>query len=61
LFEIKPHPGHFNLDLALSMSKELNPKKTILTNLGVEFDYYKFKRSLPSSIIPAFDGLNFNF
>ena len=58
---IKPHPGHFNLDLALSISKELNPKKTILTNLGVEFDYYKFKRSLPSSIIPAFDGLNFNF
>ena len=55
------HPGHFNLDAALALSNELKPKKTILTNLSVEFDYNKFKKKLPSNIIPAFDGINFNF
>ena len=58
---IKPHPGHFNLDAAISISKELKPKKTILTNLHVELDYKKLKKILPSNITPAFDGMSFNF
>ena len=58
---VKFHPGHFNLDMALSISKELNPKKTILTNLHVDFDYEKLKKKLPSNIIPAYDGMSFNF
>lgn len=55
------HPGHFNLETAVSLSKELKPKKTILTNLHVELDYNKLKNKLPTNIIPAFDGMNFNF
>ncbi len=39
----KYHPGHFNLETALILSKEFNAKKTILTNLHVEFDYNKLK------------------
>ena len=58
---IKFHPGHFNLDAALSLSKELKPKKTILTNLHVDFDYNKLKKKLPSNIVPAFDSMSFNF
>ena len=58
---VKFHPGHFNLDTALALSKELKPKKTILTNLHVDLDYEKLKKNLPSNIIPAFDGLSFNF
>ena len=58
---VKFHPGHFNLETALSISKELNPKKTILTNLHVDFDYEKLKKKLPSNIVPAFDGMSFNF
>jgi phosphoribosyl 1,2-cyclic phosphate phosphodiesterase len=58
---VKFHPGHFNLATALSLSKELKPKKTILTNLHVDFDYEKLKRKLPSNILPAFDGMSFNF
>jgi len=58
---IKFHPGHFNLDAAISLSKELNPEKTILTNLHVDLDYEKLKKKLPSNIIPAFDGMSFNF
>ena len=58
---IKYHPGHFNLDAALLLANECKPKKTILTNLHVEFDYNKLKKMLPSNIVPAFDGMNFNF
>ena len=58
---VKFHPGHFNLDEALSLSKELNPKKTILTNLHVDFDYEKLKKKLPLNVLPAFDGMSFNF
>jgi len=57
----KFHPGHFNFDAAISLSKELSPKKTILTNLHVDLDYNKLKKKLPSSIIPAYDGISFNF
>ena len=58
---VKSHPGHFNLETALSLSKEFNCKKTILTNLHVVFDYNKLKKKLPSNIIPAYDGMSFNF
>lgn len=55
------HPGHFNFEKAVALSKELKPKKTILTNLHVELDYDKLRKKLPSNIFPAFDGMNFNF
>ena len=58
---VKSHPSHFNLATALSLAKEFNPKKTILTNLHVEFDYNKLKKLLPSNVVPAFDGMSFNF
>ena len=55
------HPGHFNYEQALSLAKQFKAKKTILTNLHVELDYNELKKDLPSNIIPAFDGLKFNF
>lgn len=55
------HPSHFNYKDAINISKELSPKKTILTNLHVDLDYNKLKKKLPSNIVPAYDGLNFNF
>ena len=58
---VKFHPGHFNLDAAISLAKECEANKTILTNLHVEFDYNKLKKILPQNIIPAYDGMSFNF
>ena len=58
---IKYHPGHFNLETSLLLAKKFKPKKTILTNLHVDFDYEKLKKKLPSNIFPAFDGMSFNF
>ena len=55
------HPSHFNFDDAINFVKLVKPKKTILTNLHVDMDYFDLKKKLPKHIIPAFDGLNFNF
>ena len=57
----KKHPSHFNYKEAMDLIKELNPKKTILTNLHNDFDYEKLRKKLPNNIMPAFDGLKFNF
>ena len=58
---VKTHPGHFNLETALQLANEFKSKKTILTNIHVEFDYDKLKKILPSNIVPAYDGMSFNF
>ena len=55
------HPSHFNYDDAIDFIKLVKPKKTILTNLHVDLDYFVLKKKLPKNIIPAFDGLSFNF
>ena len=55
------HPSHFNYDDVLKLIKTVNPKKTILTNLHTDLDYNYLKKKLPKNIVPAFDGLSFNF
>ncbi|MDA8757662.1 MBL fold metallo-hydrolase [Candidatus Pelagibacter bacterium] len=55
------HPSHFNYSDAINFIKYVRPKKTILTNLHVDLDYFDLKKKLPSNIIPAYDGLSFNF
>ena len=55
------HPSHFNYDDAINFVKFVKPKKTILTNLHIDLDYFILKKKLPKNIIPAFDGLSFNF
>ncbi len=55
------HPSHFNYDDALNLANIVKPKNTILTNLHTDLDYDYLKKNLPKNIIPAFDGLSFNF
>ncbi len=59
--KIAKHPSHFNLESALNLIKLIKPKKSILTNLHTDLDYFKLKRKLPRNIIPAYDGLSFSF
>ena len=56
-----PHPSHFHFDETIKIAKKLAPKKTILTNLHVDLDYQSLRKKLPENIIPAHDGLSFNF
>ena len=58
--KINAHPSHFNLNQAIKISKMLNPRKTILTNLHTDLDYSFLKKNLPSNIIPAYDGITLN-
>ena len=55
------HPSHFNYEEALDLINKIKPKKSILTNLHVDLDYFKLKKKLPKNIIPAYDRLNFSF
>ena len=55
------HPSHFNYEDAINFIRLVKPKKAILTNLHVDLDYFELKKKLPKNIIPAYDGLSFNF
>ena len=55
--QYKEHRSHFNLKESLLVHKYLKPKKTILTNLKHELDYYHLKKILPQGVIAAYDGL----
>lgn len=57
----KKHPSHFNYEDAINFIKTIKPKKAILTNLHIDLDYLNLKKKLPKNIIPAYDGLSFNF
>ena len=57
----KPHPSHFHFDETIKIAKKLKAKKTILTNLHVDLDYSILKKKLPKNIVPAYDGMSFNF
>ena len=59
--KIKKHPSHFNLEGALQLIDITKPEKAILTNLNTDLDYFKLKKKLPKNIIPAYDGLSFNY
>tara|TARA_B110001454_G_scaffold167223_1_gene157174 strand:- start:3 stop:773 length:771 start_codon:yes stop_codon:yes gene_type:complete len=55
--QFKNHRSHFNLKEALFVHKCLKPKKTILTNLNHNLDYYHLLKILPKDVTPAYDGL----
>ena len=55
------HPSHFNLDDCLKLINLVKPKKAILTNLHTDFDYKELKKRLPKNVLPAYDGMSFNF
>ena len=54
---IAPHGTHLNLEQALEVVRELEPKQTFLTHLGHDFDYVKWKKKLPKGVGLAYDGL----
>ena len=58
--KFNPHSSHFNFLQAIQISKKVNPKKTILTNLHSDLDYSSLKSLLPKNIIPAYDGMVLN-
>ena len=58
--KFNPHQSHFNLFDSLEISKKINAKITVLTNLHSDLDFGYLKKVLPKNIIPAYDGLVLN-
>ena len=56
-----PHPTHAHLERTLEWIARLKPRKTYLTHMNGDMDYQELKRNLPSGVMPAYDGLYFDF
>lgn len=53
----QPHATHAHLDLVYEWYERFKPKQIVLTHMGVEMDYADLQKTLPSYIIPGYDGL----
>jgi phosphoribosyl 1,2-cyclic phosphate phosphodiesterase len=53
----KPHPSHFSLQESLAWIERVRPRRAVLTNLHTDLDYETLRRSLPTNVEPAYDGL----
>lgn len=58
---IKEHLSHLNLEEALELINELNPKRAILTHLShLMGKHEEIKKLIPKNVDVAFDGMKFN-
>ena len=55
-----PHETHAHVEKVLGWVERLKPKLTVVTHMSPRLDYDILKGSLPSGVIPAYDGLVFN-
>jgi phosphoribosyl 1,2-cyclic phosphate phosphodiesterase len=51
------HPSHFSINDALSWIDRFKPKRAVITNMTADVDYDVIRQSLPSGVVPAYDGL----
>ena len=56
----KAHPSHFSLPETLDWIRRKKPKRAILTNMHIDFDFVTLARELPEYVEPAFDGMTFD-
>ena len=54
-------PTHSYLERTVNWSEKIKPELTILTHMAHDIEYEELKNSLPKNIIPAFDGMKFEF
>jgi len=55
------HPSHFSYQEALTLIKELQPKRVLLTHMHTALDYQTLLRETPEHVEPAYDGLVFEY
>ena len=51
------HVSHFSINDALSWIERFRPKRAVITNMTADVDYEVIRQSLPSGVVPAYDGL----
>jgi phosphoribosyl 1,2-cyclic phosphate phosphodiesterase len=51
------HPSHFSVSDALSWIDRFKPRRAVITNMHSDLDYEVLRQSLPTGVIPAYDGI----
>lgn len=51
------HSSHFSISDALSWVDRFKPRHAVITNMHSDLDYEVLRRSLPTNVIPAYDGM----
>jgi phosphoribosyl 1,2-cyclic phosphate phosphodiesterase len=55
---IDPHPTHFNLQQALDLVEDLQPKQTYFTHISHKLGFHKeVQKKLPKQVFLSYDGL----
>jgi phosphoribosyl 1,2-cyclic phosphate phosphodiesterase len=57
----KPHPTHVHLEQALAWIAQVRPRRAVLTNMHNDLDYATLCAELPDGVVPAYDGMQFEF
>ncbi len=52
-----PHPTHLTVPQALAYARRIQAKQTVFTHMSHDLEYSAFRKSLPKSIVPAYDGM----
>ncbi len=53
----RSHAAHFNVEQAIEIAHRINPELTVFTHMGHEIDYDYLSSTLPTGIVPAYDGM----
>ena len=61
LWEGEPHPTHYNVEQALEVIEQLQPRRTYLTHVSHRLDYETTNAKLPKGVDLAYDGLRIEF
>ena len=51
------HPSHFSVNDALAWINRFKPKCAVITNMHSDLDYEVLRQTLPSGVVPAYDGM----
>lgn len=53
----RPHTTHLNVAQAVEYARRIGARKTVMTHMGFELEYEKFRKELPKGMVPAYDGM----
>ena len=51
------HPSHFSVNEALAWIERFKPRRAVITNMHSDLDYEVLRQSLPTHVVPAYDGM----
>ena len=59
--QYRPHVSHLSLSEALDWVERLRPSRAVLTHMHVPLDYATVMAETPDNVMPAYDGMTFEF